>query len=141
MPYATQTDLEARLAPDLLLTLTDDDGDETPDATVIAAALDDASAEIDQSLAARYVTPVASPPSIMKGWCANLALSRLFSRKRQELPREQAEQVAFTRRTLQVIATGQAGLAGAEPRLDEFESENTRRGQAAAFTYETLEPY
>jgi phage gp36-like protein len=141
MSYATQSDLEARLAPEVLLALADDDGDETADAAVVEAALAGASAQIDQALAARYVTPLAGPPEIVKRWCLDLAVATLFLRKKAQMTAEHAQQADLTRRALAAIANGLTGLAGAEPRLDAFESDNTRLADEAAFTRESLEPY
>jgi len=141
MSYATSTDLEARLAPDLLLTLTDDDGDETPDATVLAAALSDAAAQIDQSLGRRYVTPLDAPPEILTRWCVDLAIENLFLRKKIDLPREQADRLALTHRTLDAIESGLVGLAGATPKLDEQAAENSRRLETPTFSFDTMETF
>jgi phage gp36-like protein len=141
MSYATPADLAARLAPDVLQTLADDDGDSLPDTPVLEAALADATAEIDQKLAGRYLTPVAPAPPILTRWCADLAAATLFVRRRQPIPLPQAEALALTRRTLAAIADGLAGLAGAIPRPADFLAENTLLDEPPAFSEETLAPF
>ena len=141
MAYATQSDLEKRLAPELLVLLADDDGDGAADGDTIAAALDDAEAQIDQALAQRYVTPVAAPPAILKRWCLDLAVEALFLRKREAMAREHTDRVALAQRALEAIATGQVGLSGAEPCLENFETESTRRGEEPIFGDDALEEY
>ena len=141
MSYATSTDLEARLAPDVLLTLTDDDEDETPDAAVLAAALGDASAQIDQSLGRRYVTPLDAPAEILARWCVDLAIENLFLRKKIDLPREQSDRLTLTHRTLDAIESGLVGLAGATPKLEAQEAENSRRTDAPTFSFDSMETF
>ena len=141
MSYATQIELAARLAPELLVLLADDDGDGAADTDVLDASLADSSAEIDQVLAGRYVTPVDPPPAVLVRWCVDLAVARLFQRKREALPGEHADQATLTRRALEQIAAGLAGLSGATPKPADYESENTQRGETPAFSEETLELY
>lgn len=141
MAYATQSDLEKRLAPELLVMLADDDGDGAADGDTITAALDDAEAQIDQALAQRYVTPVDSPPAILKRWCLDLAIEALFLRKREAMTSEHVDRVALARRAMEAIATGQVGLTGAEPRLENFETESTQRGEELVFGDDALETY
>ena len=112
MAYATQAELEDRLAPDVVVLLADDDGDGLADADVITAVLADASATIDQGLAGRYVTPLSSPPSVVKRWCVDLAIAYLFNRKREAITTEHGEAAALTRRALEAIADGLLSLAG-----------------------------
>ena len=141
MSYADQNGLGARLAPELLVMLADDDGDGVADTAILTAALDDASAEIDQALSGRYVTPVSPVPNLLIRWCVDLAVAGLFRRKREGLPREHAEEAALTRRTLEAIASGLANLSGAQARLEDFETENTQRGEDATFMDDSLEMF
>jgi phage gp36-like protein len=141
MPYATATDLAARLAPELLQELADDDGDSMPDTIVLDAALADATAEINQKLSGRYVTPIDPAPDILKRWCADLATAALFLRRRKSMPTAHAEQVALTRRALNAIADGLACLACATPRPLDLEADCTRIGDDLVFSNEGLEEY
>jgi len=49
----------------------------TYDSAKVQDALDDASEVVDSYIGKRYVTPVASPPRIIKGWVRNLARYQL----------------------------------------------------------------
>ena len=60
MSYATIQDVIARYGDDLLLILTDRDGDGAADMDVVDQALQDAAAEIDTYLAAKYQLPVTT---------------------------------------------------------------------------------
>jgi phage gp36-like protein len=141
MAYATQTDLEERLSPELLVLLADDDGDGAADGAAIAAALEDADAEIDQALGGRYVTPLENAPAIARRWCADLAVARLFARRREAMGREHSEAAALARRALEAIATGTAGLAGATARTADLASDGTGRGEEAVFDEQELGLY
>lgn len=141
MSYATREELEARLAPDVLAALADDDGDEAVDAGVLEAALADASAEINQLLDGRYVTPINPFPPILTRWCVDLAIAHLFLRKRQALPEEQAERAQLTRRALEAVATGLAGLGGVMPRPEPLGGQSSRLGQPGVFCGEALGAY
>jgi phage gp36-like protein len=138
MAYATQGDVAARLAPELFVLLADDDGDGAADQGVIAAALTDAAAEIDQALGGRYVTPLENAPDVARRWCVDLAVERLFARKREAIGGEHAAAAALARRALEAIAAGAANLAGAQPRLADLAGENTERGEEPAFGDEEL---
>lgn len=58
MPYITTTDLAARLGAELYARLTDRVAGTTADAAVAQQIVDEAAAEADALLAARYATPV-----------------------------------------------------------------------------------
>ena len=71
MGYATITDLIDRYGEEELAQRTDRAAGQTIDSAVIDRALEDAAAEIDSSLAARYALPVASvPPLLVRLACA-----------------------------------------------------------------------
>jgi phage gp36-like protein len=58
MPYLTTADLAARLGADLYARLTDRVGGASADSAVAQQLIDEAAAESDALLAARYATPV-----------------------------------------------------------------------------------
>ncbi len=66
MSYATTTAFAARLGPAIFLQLTAEAGATEPDLGVAQGHLDTASAQIDVRIDARYVTPVASPPQVIR---------------------------------------------------------------------------
>ena len=58
MPYTTTTDLAARLGAELYARLTDRTAGATADSAVAQLIVDEAAAEADSLLAARYATPI-----------------------------------------------------------------------------------
>jgi len=84
MAYATQTDLEALVSSNLLVLVSDDNADKAADTSVVTAALDDATAQIDAALVSRgiYTVPVTSPGTYLKGLCCRLAVKYLCSVRR-----------------------------------------------------------
>ncbi len=139
MPYATQTDLEARLAPDLLAWLADDDSDGALDGGPIAQALEDASAVIDSYLGRRYQAPLDPAPAIVRRWCVDLAVEELFLRRRQAISSEHAEAAARAYQALEAIAAGRAALDGGAPLLGDFSAECNRLDDEAVFNKDELE--
>ncbi|WP_420996237.1 gp436 family protein [Cupriavidus sp. 30B13] len=77
MAYATRDDMAARFGEDELIELTDRANVGEVDEAVLAAALDDASAEIDSYLAGRYAVPLAQVPRFLTGLCQDIARYRL----------------------------------------------------------------
>ncbi|WP_036536715.1 gp436 family protein [Oceanobacter kriegii] len=75
--YAAQSDISARYSQDQLLLLTDRDQDDAPDANVVDQALQDASAEIDTYLAAKYQLPLPQVPAVLTRLCVDVAVYRL----------------------------------------------------------------
>ncbi|OPZ09519.1 MAG: hypothetical protein BWZ08_00352 [candidate division BRC1 bacterium ADurb.BinA292] len=138
MAYATLNELADRLGPELLLLVADDDGDGAADEPVIEAALTDAAGEIDRALAGRYATPVADPPDLLRRWCIDLAIERLFVRHRDALPAEHAALAALARRALAAIADGLAGLAGARPLARDHAAAGTHGGEGRVFDADSL---
>ncbi len=141
MPYATRTDLEARLAPDLLALLGDDDADGDPDEGPLAAALEDAAALIDAGLGRRYVTPVVPTPALLRRWCVDLAVEQLLLRRREAMAPEHAARAAQTHAALEAIAGGERALEGAQPLLGDFAAEISRLEETAVFNDDELGLY
>lgn len=126
--YCTPDDLRARLDAETLRALADDDADGVPDDAVIAAALADATAEINVALAARYAvggsglilrvgpggTEEIPPP--LRRFAADLAVAHLFRRRRETPAPEQEAQAVRARDLLRQLANGTALLVGVTPR-------------------------
>jgi phage gp36-like protein len=141
MPYATQQDLKDRLAPAILLQLADDDSNSIPDSDLLDAALEDAAAEIDATLAARYATPVSPAPATLLRLNADLAIYYLFLRKTAVISVEHLARAREIRDQLAAFASGQSDLEGAAPILNALDSDSTTEDQEKVFDRETLEPY
>lgn len=77
MPYATQAKLIERYGEDALLVIADRDNDGIIDADVVTQALDDATAEIDAYLAAKYSLPLPSVPDVLVRLCSDISMYRL----------------------------------------------------------------
>lgn len=139
MSYATQTDLEARLAPDLLAWLTDDNTDGLVDESPIAQALEDASAVIDSYLGRRYGTPLDPAPSVVRCWCVDLAVEELFLRRRQAIAPKHAEAAARAYQAIESIAAGKTALDGGAPLLGDFTAECNRIDDEPVFGKDELD--
>lgn len=84
MPYATTTDLQARLSLETLLYLVDDEraGEITPEANIrIEAALEQAQSEADAYIGQKYPVPLPSVPLVVMSRVLDIAVYRLFLRR------------------------------------------------------------
>lgn len=79
MSYATIVELGARIGADELLALTDRERTGLVDEAVAQRALDDADAEIDTYLGARYTLPLAAVPVLLSRLACDVARYRLWS--------------------------------------------------------------
>lgn len=141
MPYASTTDLFARLAPDLLSLLADDDGDAAPDTAILTAALDDASAQIDAALARRYAVPIDPAPDRLVRLAVDLAVAFLYRRRREALPAEAAAALTEALLDLVDLADGTAALPGVAPQTSPLDSTSTTLDQPKRFDRDTLKPF
>lgn len=141
MPYADISDLTSRLSGDLAILVADADNNGVADTAILQAALDDASAEIDQTLGSRYITPIDPAPDRLVRPAVDLAVFFLFQRRREALPAERARAAAEARATLAAIASGAAELHGGSPRLRALNTESTTRKAPRHFDRGALEPY
>ncbi|TAN61081.1 MAG: DUF1320 domain-containing protein [Magnetospirillum sp.] len=77
MAYATQADITDGYGGDLLLIVSDRNGDGEIDATAVARALAAATALIESFLAVRYPTPLTTVPDLVRDMCVDIALYKL----------------------------------------------------------------
>lgn len=106
MPYASNTDLEhAAGGADRLLQLTDWNHDGAPDPTVVAEALAQADAFIDQYLSLRYATPIANPSPVLRGYAAEHAVYWL-RQTRGGVSEEENRQLENRQRQLEQMRDG-----------------------------------
>lgn len=80
-----------------------DNGDGLIDRAFLVAKLQDAQAEAEANIAARYALPLATVPGIIKTAISDLARARLY---RRGVPDEVAENAKMQRRLLERIASG-----------------------------------
>jgi len=74
MAYCTYDDVKKRIGEADLVALADYDGDDSPDADVVAAAIDDACSLIDSYLSVRFTVPVNPVPDMLRTRAVNLAV-------------------------------------------------------------------
>jgi phage gp36-like protein len=110
--YAGTQDLVDRFGAEELAARTDREGGATIEADVVARALEDASAEIDLYLAARYAVPVTPTPPQLAQLCCDIARYRLWQPAPPEGVRLAYQDAV---RALRDLADGRAVLAGAQP--------------------------
>ncbi|MDP2548486.1 gp436 family protein [Oceanobacter sp. 4_MG-2023] len=112
--YATQSDISARYSQDQLLLLTDRDQDDSPDTDVVEQALQDATAEIDTYLAAKYQLPLPQVPAVLTRLCVDIAVYRLAAdadMATDERRQRYDDAVSLLKR----LATGAAALGLEQP--------------------------
>lgn len=109
MSYATLQDLVDRYGERELIEVADRDEPPSgaPDPAIVQRALDDAAAEIDGYLAAKYPTPLASVPAAVLGVACVIARYRLHDDRGTERIRTDYEDAV---RWLKDVAAGRAVL-------------------------------
>lgn len=114
MAYATKGDMLGLFNEPELIQLTDivDPKKGTINETILGAALERATSEIDSALAAaNYLTPLAAPDPLIVGICCDIARFHLYSRKPTEAVTDRYEKAA---EILDKIAKGSRTVSGAE---------------------------
>lgn len=79
MAYATQQDIVDRIGEPDLLVIADRDADSVVDVDVVARALEDAAAEIDTYVSAKYTLPLPTIPQVLVRLCVDIAVYHLSS--------------------------------------------------------------
>lgn len=140
MSYATVQDLTGRYGEDEVLQLTDFADNDAVDDTVAQRALDDATAEIDTYLAARYVTPLEATPSVVVGMCCDIARYRMHGHRASEDIRIRYEDA---RALLRDIARGLASIDSTQKSgfVDDTEISATHEAADRVFTQDSLSEY
>lgn len=106
MAYATQQEMSDRVGADDLALVADREGDGALDTEAITGALDDATAEIDSYLAARYGLPLAEVPATVKRVCIDMAMYHLSGNKTtEEVEKRYQRAVAWLRDVSKGLAT------------------------------------
>lgn len=107
MPYASQQNLIDRFGEDELIQLTNRDGLDEIDATVVERALADAEAEINGYMASKYTLPLSSVPQILETYACDIARFRMQSENPKEIVITRYENAI---RYLKDVVTGKASL-------------------------------
>lgn len=118
--YCSLEDLIARYGADELRACADRDEDGVPDEAVVAAAITDASAEVDVRLGRRFSLPLPQVSPVVRMLACDIARYRLL----QDRPHEQAvERYKAAIALLDSIAAGSVSLAGLEASSDNVRCE------------------
>jgi len=110
MSYAAPSELALRYGVDRLVDLTDGDGVGLSDDRMIAAALVDASAEIDGYLSVRYQLPLPKVPALLGRLACDMAIYRLLGLRRMGDIEDARKRYEDARRLLEGIASGKVAL-------------------------------
>lgn len=85
-PYSSQSDLEARISPKILASLTNDTPNtNAPDPQVLAALIEDADSTIDSMVGQVYPVPLAFVGTLVKQISAQLAIYKAYQRRSTEV--------------------------------------------------------
>lgn len=111
MAYATKAKVEELWGEEFVAGLLPPDVDAE---AAFASALEQASAEIDSHLSARYPTPIAGEPLALQTPCVNIAVYNIAVRH-TSLTTTIEDRYKHAVRLLERIAEGKAGLGADEP--------------------------
>ena len=107
--YITQTDIENRIGEERLIELTDDDGLNTVNTTVLDQLISEAEGEVDGYLCKQYSVPLPSPPAIIKAICLDIVVYRLYGR-REGTPEDVEKRYQNAIRYLEKVSKNQVSL-------------------------------
>lgn len=111
MAYCTQQDMIDRYGEEELIQLTDRDQLNAINATVLGAAIDDATGTMDAYLGTRYTLPLATVPAVLKRIGCDIARYLLHG---NEAPDSVADRHGAAIEFLQAVAKGDLDLAVGE---------------------------
>ena len=119
--YITQTDLENRYTANHLLRLADRGNDGTIDSAVITAAITYAGGVIDGYLTKKYITPLTTPPQMIKDIAVFLAYYYLCQDQITDDTSKNYQQILTQ---LHKLATGELELSGIAKKADANPDDN-----------------
>ncbi|QTD89461.1 DUF1320 family protein [Burkholderia anthina] len=125
MGYATQDDMVSRFGSVEVIALTDRERLGEIDSALLERALEDAAAEMDTYLAARYRLPITAVPRFLAGLCCDIARYRLVgaeARDTDEIRNRYRDAIKF----LTMAADGTVTL-GVDPAGSTVQPGNTIR--------------
>lgn len=136
MPYADSSQMTARFGTTELARITDKENATTLDIAVLNDALDDASAEIDGYIGARYSLPLTSVPERLVIVCCDIARWYLYDEMPTDIVKERYENAI---RFLRDVAAGKAVLEVDPPATNNDLPETDAPDRV--FTTETLRDF
>lgn len=114
MAYASIATIIRIYGDDLLTDIASEDADQ---ADAVSGALDQASAEIDGYLSARYALPLPTPPRVLERPCVDIAIY-ILAHSHTRLTTTIEDRYKQAIRFLELLSTGKAGLGADEPVVD-----------------------
>lgn len=108
MAYATYQDLIGTFDEQLIIQMSDDNGDGVADTAVIDQVIRSADAEIDARVGGRYAVPLNPVPRLATSISAALAVAGLYTRRGVDKPQSVIDAERAARDLLNRIAAGTA---------------------------------
>lgn len=142
--YCTRADILEQLPADVLLSLTDDDGDGQEDAGLVDAAISSASDRIDGYCGVRYPVPFEPTPGIVRGLCVDLAIWNLFSRRgfdADSADRTVVERYKAAVRFLERVNEGKAAIGTGSEEPHQPPAKVTVASRAQVFTEDLMDRF
>lgn len=133
--YITQTDIEKRIAPDVVRQFCDDNKDGISDVGVIQTLITDAEAEVNQILALSFTVPLSGTvPNAIKLATVDIAIKHMYDRRRVDSKTTEANYKSALL-TLTAIVKGEldVGIASTQESVT-FNNENGETLQTMAKT-------
>jgi phage gp36-like protein len=126
MSYATVQDVLDRYDNDLVAQLTGDPKGDSVDETVLQVHLDDASSEIDDFLATRFLLPLAPVPPSLVSIAVDIALYRLQGLRPRGDVKDSEKRYEAALRRLEAVATRHKALAGSPTTSESVQVQSPR---------------
>lgn len=112
--YCTLDDIKKLLPEEIVIQLTDDEGQGEVNPGRVDEAISQADAEIDSYCAVRYRVPFDPVPDLVKKCSVDLAIYNLYSRRAEEIPQTRTDRYRNAIRQLEGISKGTVSL-GVDP--------------------------
>ncbi len=113
MAYSSQADIQGAIGSADLIACADVDGDGVADATIVAAAIEEADRLIDSYAHKRHAVPFATTPATIAALSARMAV-RILRRNRRMVLVQDVEDEKADRKWLEELAKGLVSV-GVEP--------------------------
>ncbi|NUQ82938.1 MAG: DUF1320 domain-containing protein [Bacteroidetes bacterium] len=144
MPYCATSDIQALITPAMVLQLTDDDKDNSPDSSVIDSRIQMADTIIDSKLAQKHQVPFTVVPSLIKEISSRITAYLLYERKTLgEIPQSIIDMRKMAMDWLDQIAAGEMQLpvSSVSPSTTTWKNQSNKTSDSKMFTDEILESF
>jgi len=115
MAYCTKADLLLVMSNDLLIAVTDVEGEDVVDEDVLARAISDADAEINYYLAGLFDIPISPVPDIIRSFAVNIAIYKLSITSSGGAKDDQKTRYLQITQKLQDVSIGKVRLSAIDP--------------------------